>query len=51
MVDLKQIPIVRNRPIGRRGIRDVGGPFFKILYKQMGVRWRKNIALDDTAIK
>jgi hypothetical protein len=37
MVDLKQIPIVRNRPIGRRGIRDVGGPFFKILYKQMGV--------------
>jgi hypothetical protein len=48
MVDLKQIPVITNRPIGRRDIRDVGGPVLKILYKRMRIRWCKNIALDDT---
>jgi hypothetical protein len=31
MVDLKQIPVITNQPIGRRGIRDVGGPVLKLL--------------------
>jgi len=51
MMNLKEIPVIGNQPIGRCGINDVGWPVLEIFNKWVGIGRGQDIAFDDTVVE